>query len=131
MKRVLLAIMTCVIAVSLGTAPARAEMTDNGLFDVKVKTKAWGGFKKGINIIFIHIKDAKGKAVEGADISIKPWMPTMNHGTPYISKITDLGGGKYRTNVPLTMGGFWEITFTIKAGGKEDSIKFEYPKVKK
>ena len=131
MKRLMLGLVTCLLALSLASVPAQAEMTDGGLFDVRVKTKSWGGFKKGINIIFIHIKDAGGKAVEGATIGILPWMPRMDHGTPYTSKITDLGEGKYRTNVPLTMAGYWEITFTITAGDKTDSIKFEYPKVKK
>jgi hypothetical protein len=131
MNKLMIALAICLIALCLGTAPAGAEMTEGGLFDVKVKTKAWGGFKKGNNIIFIHIRDANGKAVEGATIGILPWMPEMDHGTPYTSKITDLGGGKYRTNVPLTMGGLWEITFTITAGDKTDSIKLRYPKVKK
>ena len=30
-----------------------------------------------------------------------------------------------------TMAGLWEITFTVTAGDKTDSIKLVYPKVKK
>jgi len=58
-------------------------------------------------------------------------MPKMGHGTPYTSRITDMGGGKYRTNVSLTMAGAWEITFTMTAGNKVDALKLENPDVKR
>lgn len=129
MKRSL-ALIFAVLILFAFVVPAYAEKTESGLFDVTLKVKGYGGLKKGKNIIELKVKDASGKAVEGAQIEITPWMPMMKHGTPWFSKVNDLGGGKYRTNIPLTMGGLWEFSVVIKLGKVEDKVVFTFPKVK-
>ncbi len=129
MNKALLFALAAVLLVAFA-APVSAEKTEAGLFDVTLKIKGYGGLKKGKNIITLKVKDSDGKAVEGAQVEIIPWMPTMKHGTPWFSKVNDLGGGKYRTNIPLTMGGFWEFRITVKLGGKEDRVVFTFPNVK-
>jgi hypothetical protein len=116
------------VLVAYTSAPA--EVTDNKAFDVVLKVEDRGGLKNGKNIIFLYVKDPSGNAVEGASISVTPWMPSMNHGTPWTSKITDLGKGEYRTNIPLTMGGHWEFRIKIKAAGREDTLTLDFPDVK-
>lgn len=129
MKKALLFALAAVLLVAFA-APVSAEKTEAGLFDVTLKVKGYSGLKKGKNIITLKIKDSDGKAVEGAQVEITPWMPTMKHGTPWFSKVNDLGGGKYRTNIPLTMGGFWEFRISVKLGEKKDMVVFTFPDVK-
>jgi hypothetical protein len=56
-------------------------------------------------------------------------MPGMDHGTPYESMVTDRGEGRYRTNIPLTMGGHWEITMDITKNGEKDKVVFNFLEV--
>ena len=129
MRRLLVLIFVVLLSVAF-VVPAYAEKTEDGLFDVTLKVKGFGGLKQGKNIIELKLRDANGKAVEGAQIEITPWMPMMDHGTPWFSKVNDLGRGKYRTNIPLTMGGHWEFRISVKLGEKEDKVVFTFPNVK-
>jgi hypothetical protein len=117
-------------AVRPAEALKQVKQTESGAFEVTLKVKGISGLKKGKNIIFLKVLDSGGKPVEGAEITVTPWMPMMDHGTPWISKIHDEGGGSYRTNIPLTMGGHWEFRITIKAGDREDKAVFVFPDVK-
>lgn len=130
MKKLAAALVIWVVVMALYTAPADSVMTENGDFDVVLIVKGSKGIKKGKNIIIIEVKDAGGNAVEGAEISVTPWMPMMKHGTPWISKVHDLGRGIYRTNIPLTMGGHWEFRVRVKARGREDTITFDFQEVR-
>jgi hypothetical protein len=129
MKKAIHLFIALVIMFAL-SIPAYAEMTEAGLFEVTIKVKDRGGLKKGKNIINLTIKDSDGKAVEGAQVEIIPFMPTMKHGTPWFSKVNDLGGGKYRTNIPITMGGIWEFRVSVKHGDKTDRVVFLFRDVK-
>ncbi len=129
MRRALVFILAVLILAAFAV-PVAAEKTEDGLFDVTLKVKGYGGLKKGKNIIELKVKDASGKAVEGAQIEITPWMPVHKHGTPWFSKVNDLGRGNYKTNIPLTMGGLWEFRIVIKLGADEDKVVFTFPKVK-
>ena len=130
-KAFLLALaVVLLVAFAVPVSAEKAKKTEAGLFDVALKVKGMGGLKEGKNIIELKIVDAAGAAVEGAQVEITPWMPTMNHGTPWFSKVNDLGRGKYRTNIPLTMGGHWEFRITVKIGDKEDKVVFTFPNVK-
>lgn len=110
------------------SSPA-AETSAKGSFRVEMKVEG-GEFKEGGNRVEITLKDTSGSAVTGAVIKITPWMPSMGHGTPWTSKVTETGKGVYRSNIPLTMGGHWEIRLHITAGGVEDTVVFDFPSVK-
>ena len=64
-----------------------------------------------------------GVPVTNADITVDGGMPAHNHGLPTAPKVTEnLGDGRYRVEgLRFHMSGYWEIRFTIKAGGKEDT----------
>jgi hypothetical protein len=111
-----------------GCTKAVEQKSLEGLFRMEMTVEE-GTMKTGKNIVELRLTDAKGSPVEGATIGITPWMPSMNHGTPYESMVTDLGGGRYRTNIPLTMGGHWEITMDIKKNGQEDKVVFNFSEV--
>jgi hypothetical protein len=116
------------LAVLSGCTKAVEEKSENGLFSMEMTVED-GNMKTGKNIVHLRLTDQKGAPVPGASIAITPWMPGMDHGTPYESMVTDLGEGRYRTNIPLTMGGHWEITMDITKDGETDTVVFNFLEV--
>jgi hypothetical protein len=81
----------------------------------------------------IKIADSTGAALDGATVSVKPFMPDHNHGTGIVPTITPVSGmpGTYDANpINTFMPGIWEITITARpAGGgatDTDSAKFTF-----
>ena len=79
----------------------------------------------GINGVTFDITQ-KGKALDGADVEVKVFMPAMP-GMPSMSEITgakSLGGGKYSVDLNFAMGGTWQIhIFIITKEGKKYRVK--------
>lgn len=85
------------------------------------------------NTWVIAIADSTGAPLDGATMSVKPFMPDHNHGTGIVPSITPVAGtpGTYQAKpVNLFMPGVWEITITARpAGGglaDTDSAKFTF-----
>ena len=74
----------------------------------------------------LHIEDASGQPVEGAEISVNGDMPQHGHGLPTQPRITqDLGNGDYLVEgLRFQMGGWWVMDFTIQANGQSDVVHF-------
>ena len=72
----------------------------------------------------LHIENEAGEAVTGATIEVDGGMPAHNHGLPTAPRVTEeLGNGDYRLDgLRFHMHGYWEMTFTIRAGGSEDTV---------
>jgi hypothetical protein len=72
----------------------------------------------------ITVTDADGKPVNNAEISVDGGMPAHGHGLPTQPQVTkNLGDGKYLVEgVKFSMPGDWEMKFTIKAGGMEETV---------
>jgi hypothetical protein len=79
--------------------------------------------QQGFVYVEMTVTDADGGApVEGLQLSVRPWMPAMNHGVSAHPVVTeeDGGGGKYLvTNLDLFMSGEWDLqtTFSGPIGG--------------
>ena len=71
----------------------------------------------------LHVEDAAGKPVEGAEIEVEGGMPAHDHGLPTRPRVTeDLGDGDYRLDgVRFHMSGYWEMVITITVDGVEQS----------
>ena len=73
------------------------------------------------------VKDASGKPVDDADVSVQffmPAMPTMN--MPAMrneAKLTPAGGGVYRGMGQVMMAGRWDATVTVMRGGQRLGTK--------
>ncbi len=78
--------------------------------------------KIGDNQMEVAVKDASGKPLDGADVSVQfamPAMPTMN--MPAMrneTKLAPAGGGVYRGLGQVMMAGQWQATVTITRGGQ-------------
>jgi hypothetical protein len=72
----------------------------------------------------ITVTDADGKPVNDAEISVDGGMPAHGHGLPTQPQVTKkLGDGKYLVEgMKFSMPGEWEMKFTIKAGGMEETV---------
>jgi len=78
--------------------------------------------KAGENQLEATVKDASGKPVDGADVSVQFFMaamPTMNMPAMRNEvKLVPAGGGVYRGTGQVMMAGRWEATVTVARGGQ-------------
>ena len=76
----------------------------------------------GDNQMEATIKDASGKPIDGADVSVQffmPAMPTMNMPAMRSeTKLTPAGNGTYRGPGQVMMAGQWQATVTVTRGGQ-------------
>jgi len=82
----------------------------------------------GVNEIDLIVHDMEHRDIEGATVTVTPWMPEMGHGAFSAPEVTEKGGGLYTiSNIVLVMGGHWELQVDIKKGGLEDRMVFDFP----
>jgi RND family efflux transporter MFP subunit len=79
--------------------------------------------KTGDNQLEATIKDASGKPIDDADVTVQffmPAMPAMNMPAMRSeAKLAPAGGGAYRGSGQVMMAGTWNATVSVKQGGKE------------
>jgi hypothetical protein len=95
------------------TAPAGTQITFRTIPDPP---------KTGENLLEATVKDAGGKPIDDADVSVQffmPAMPTMNMPAMRSeAKLAPVGGGVYRGNGEVMMAGRWDATVTVVRGGQ-------------
>jgi hypothetical protein len=74
----------------------------------------------------ITVRDAEGRAIDEAQISIDGGMPQHGHGLPTRPRVTrNLGDGMYEIEgVRFNMGGWWEFKLTIAGSRGADTVTF-------
>lgn len=84
--------------------------------------------EKGYNTWMIGIADGAGAPVDGASLTVTPFMPEHGHGSPVTPSITPQGAGKYEIDkVNFMMPGVWETTIEVAPpGGKPESVMFGF-----
>ena len=72
----------------------------------------------------LHLEDANGEPVDGAELSIAGGMPEHNHGLPTSPRVTEnTGGGAYRLQgIRFHMKGNWQIIISIFDGPTADRV---------
>lgn len=75
----------------------------------------------------IHVTDASGAPVDGAELTVVGGMPEHTHGFPTVPEVTPLGGGDYRVDgLKFHMPGKWSVIVRIARGANEsDSVRFD------
>ncbi len=74
----------------------------------------------------VRLSDAAG-AVEGATLTVVPFMPAHQHGTSKPVVVTPMGGGRYDlAPVNLWMPGLWEVRIAVTSGALTDRIVFSF-----
>ena len=74
----------------------------------------------------LTIKDAAGKPVNDAVVTLVGDMPEHGHGLPTEPEVTKMGvGGLYRIDgMKFQMPGWWVVTISVTADGVQDSVSF-------
>jgi plastocyanin len=101
--------------------------TEKGLFGVEMVIPT-ERLSIGVNGLDLIVHDMEHRDIEGATVTMTPWMPEMGHGAFSETGVTEKGGGLYKVdNIVLIMGGHWELRVDIKKGGLEDRVVFDFP----
>ena len=70
----------------------------------------------GENELRIELRDAEGRAIEGAALEARVEMQAMGAMPPMggAARVSELGGGHYRADYQLAMGGTWRVELRAK-----------------
>lgn len=79
-----------------------------------------------IQEIQVVVQDGQGRAVDDATIAVDGGMPQHGHGLPTRPRVTrNLGDGVYELEgLRFNMGGWWELSLTIRGAAGEDRVTF-------
>jgi hypothetical protein len=74
----------------------------------------------------VTVRDAEGRAIDEAQISVDGGMPQHGHGLPTRPRVTrNLGDGIYEIEgVRFNMGGWWEFKLAIAGPRGADTVTF-------
>ncbi|EYF07458.1 auxin-binding protein [Chondromyces apiculatus DSM 436] len=103
--------------------------SEGGSFSVRLVEATPGPPAKGENSWTLLVLDGAGQAVEGVTLTVTPWMPDHNHGSPAPPTVrATVTPGEYEVSaIDLIMAGFWEVTVDIAPeGGEPDSAVFGF-----
>lgn len=86
-----------------------------GALSVKIMDATPAPPAKLTNAMTFQLLDAGGLPVDGASLSVVPFMPDHGHGSAIKPSVTAKGGGVYAvTNLYYPMPGLWRVTVTIQ-----------------
>lgn len=99
--------------------------SSHGLYTVVLQPEETLRTRK-LQSIQVTLKDADGRTVDGADITIDGGMPQHGHGLPTRPRVTkSLGDGVYVIEgVRFNMGGWWEFKLAINGKAGADLVTF-------
>jgi YtkA-like len=86
-----------------------------GAMSVKIVESTPAPPAKLTNEMTFQLLDAGGLPVDGASLSVVPFMPDHGHGSAIKPSVTPKGGGVYVvTNLYYPMPGLWRVTVTVQ-----------------
>jgi hypothetical protein len=125
MKKIILIVVAMVFAFNFGLAQAKDYEISKKTGDLAVVVKIDKNPPvTGINKMDIAIKDAAGKAVIDAAVSIDYTMPAMpGMGAMNYKTSANLKGDHYLATINFSMAGPWSVNIKINRGGKTQTVK--------
>lgn len=123
---VLLLLVPAVMVMWSGESIAEADtewVSERGIFTVSFESSLAPIEINRIHSWTLHIT-TDGQVVTNAELSVAGGMPAHNHGLPTSPRVTEeLGDGSYRLEgMRFHMRGDWEVSISIKADGKSDTV---------
>ena len=145
MRRAVLTLATLAVAISM-TAGSHAMMMTHGTgakrpapseFGLGPRPSAGGRYVATLEpgkplrpgkmqTVRVVVRDADGRAVDEAQVSVDGGMPQHGHGLPTRPRVTrTLGDGMYEIEgVRFNMGGWWELKVAIAGSRGADTVSF-------
>jgi hypothetical protein len=144
-RRTVLTLATLTVAITM-TACSHAMMMIHGTgakrpaaseFGLGPRTSAEGRYvatvepakplrPRQMQTVRVTVRDAEGRAIHEAQISVDGGMPQHGHGLPTRPRVTrNLGDGIYEIEgVRFNMGGWWESKLAILGSRGADTVTF-------
>ena len=99
-----------------------------GTMSVKLISAAPSPPSTGVNTFSLELVDATGAAIDGATLTVTPWMPDHAHGSSVKPGVVAAGGGMYTvSNVYLVMAGLWQVKVSVQRGpGDVEDATFQF-----
>ena len=125
--RTVLHLLSCAVllftAQSVFTAVGDSYSSRNGRFKVSYQSQLNPVVINQIHAWQLHVTDADGRPVTGADIAVKGGMPAHNHGLATSPAIEPGDNGDYLLQgLRFHMMGYWELNLTINDDGVRDEV---------
>jgi len=124
-KLTLLAMLALALQVNAVFAAGEREWpSQRGTYKISFETELDPIEINRIHFWVLTIRTASGDPVTAAEISVLGGMPLHDHGMPTRPRVTEnLGEGRYRLEgMRFHMNGQWEVSVTVKADGKVDTV---------
>jgi hypothetical protein len=98
-----------------------------GTYQVKIVEATPSPPAKGNNDMTLEIVDANHQPVDGATVTVTPFMPDHGHGSAVTPVVTPSAAGKYVVSkIYLAMAGLWKITISVQSGGSTQEAAFQF-----
>ena len=122
-SRIVLVAMSCML-LQLVVAAEDVWISKRGLFTLSYESALQPIEINRIHQWVLHVESESGELVTGAKIEVTGGMPAHNHGLPTRPRvIEELEDGNYRLGgMRFHMTGDWELTISIVANGKSDTV---------
>ncbi|MDE0062437.1 MAG: FixH family protein [Gammaproteobacteria bacterium] len=107
--------------------PVTARATDLGRYRIAYASALEPLAINRIHAWVVHVADADGQPVDGAELAVSGGMPAHDHGLPTAPRMTrNLGGGNYLVEgMRFHMGGDWEVTLAVVGPDGMDSLTLQ------
>lgn len=105
---------------------SRTRISTNGLYRATIRPDGDSIPQGRLHTWLLTIEDTIGTAIDSAAITVDGGMPQHGHGLPTKPRVTRaLGDGVHRVDgMKFNMGGWWVVSFAVKASAGADSIVF-------
>ena len=105
---------------------ATTRLSNQGVYQVSYTPRRGPIVINQIHTWTIHVARPDDQPVTDAAITVDGDMPQHGHGLPTRPQVTKhLGNGDYLVEgMKFQMGGWWVVDFTIDAGGRHDTVRF-------
>ena len=115
----MIAIWSLVTTVAIAQSKPKASTPAKSTLDIMLMQPSQP--KAGDNPFEVMVKGADGKPVSDADVSLTLVMPATKTMAEMRSevKLKPAGGGVYKGSGQVMMAGMWNVTVSVKQGGKE------------
>lgn len=105
---------------------SRTRMSASGQFRATIAPQGDSIPKGRLHQWTLRLETAAGAPIDSADILVGGGMPQHGHGLPTKPRVTRALGNGYHLveGMKFNMGGWWIVTFRVKAAAGEDSVVF-------